>query len=147
MNLIPCAFVWFVAVENDKSYLLLQHRADGMFGTPGGKVEAGETIIEALIREINEEANINGIIHSELDVLTIGVFDSPKYQIHAFVKEISLEYMKWIRKNYYSASHAEEVAGMSILQLTEGSINNLLQLPFAGSGYHEIKKVLEFLRK
>lgn len=145
MNNQVCVFLWMVAIQDSKKYLLLQHRSDGLFGTPGGKVDAGETLMGALIREIEEEANITELVFNESDVLELGIFDSANYEVHSYVKEISLSYMKSIRSTYLQSSHSDEVAGMSILELNSRTISNLLQLPFAGSGNKEIKLVLDFL--
>lgn len=144
-ELTSCVFLWLVAFHEDKKYLLLQHRSDGLFGTPGGKVDAGEDLATALIREIAEEANITDIVSDLSDVLELGVFDSHNYLVHSYVKEISYSYMKTIRANYLSATHSEEVAGMSILELNSQTIANLVKLPFAGSGNKEINLVLDFL--
>lgn len=143
--LIPCTFLWLVAIQGNNKHLLLQHRADGLFGTPGGKVDAGEDIITALIREIDEEANIKGLVSDATDVLELGTFESNGYIVHSFVKEISVDYMRRIQQGYHQSSHSEEVAGMSILTLTPQTIPRLLKYPFAGSGNKEIRLVLDFL--
>ena len=47
-------------VENNKGEILLvKQRNNGEWVYPGGQVEVGETIIEALIREVREESGIN----------------------------------------------------------------------------------------
>lgn len=145
MNLIPCAFLWLVAIHNNESYVLLQHRADGLFGTPGGKVDPGEDTITALIREIKEEAGITGLVFDATDVLELGKFESRGYLVHSFVKEISYDYMQSIPKQYFGATHSDEVAGMSVLKLTDQTVPRLLTYPFAGSGNSEIRLVLDFL--
>lgn len=144
-NLIPCAFLWLVAIHENEPYLLLQHRADGLFGTPGGKLDPGEDVITALIREIDEEAGIRNLIFDKSDMLELGQFESRGYIVHSFVKEISYEYMKTIPRNYFNATHSDEVAGMSILKITEQTVQRLIALPLAGSGNKEIQRVLDFL--
>ena len=47
-------------VENDKNEILLvKTRHRGLWEIPGGQVESGENLIDALVREIREESGIN----------------------------------------------------------------------------------------
>jgi mutator protein MutT len=54
-------------ILNEKEEVLLLRRADGKFKgcltMPGGKVEPGETLSEAMIREVKEETNLDVIGH------------------------------------------------------------------------------------
>lgn len=51
-------------VENDKSEILLvKHRDKEVWTVPGGQVEIGENLIEALIREIKEESGIDVVVN------------------------------------------------------------------------------------
>lgn len=46
-------------IENEHEEVLLQLRSDThKYGTPGGNMELGETIMETLIREVKEEINL-----------------------------------------------------------------------------------------
>jgi len=50
----------FGVVENDRhEILLLKHRDKGLWMFPGGQVEAGENLIDALLRETREESNMD----------------------------------------------------------------------------------------
>jgi ADP-ribose pyrophosphatase YjhB (NUDIX family) len=58
-------------------HLLLQRRSDnGQWGLPGGPVEIGESVTEAILREVREET---GLL---IDVVRlIGVYSDPRLQI------------------------------------------------------------------
>ena len=59
----PEVCVGAVAVDNDR--LLLVRRghgaAAGEWSVPGGRVEAGETLVEAVVRELLEETGVEGV--------------------------------------------------------------------------------------
>jgi len=50
-------------VENDRGEVLLIHQARHGWGYPGGQVEAGENLIEALQREVREETGAEIEVH------------------------------------------------------------------------------------
>lgn len=72
-------------IKNNK--ILLQKRqntgyCDGMYCLPGGHVESGETQIDALIRELNEELNLYEISSSNFDVFKIIERTSTNKNLH-----------------------------------------------------------------
>ena len=60
----PILVVAWVCVENN-SVLSARSRGQALFYAPGGKIEAGESEIEALVREVDEELGV------DLDVSTV----------------------------------------------------------------------------
>lgn len=68
-------------IERDGKYLMVQEAEDhidnckGKWGAPGGHVNPGETIIDATLREIKEEAGYDVILKN---VCQIGTLTSPK---------------------------------------------------------------------
>ncbi len=65
-------------VEDTQGQILLVRTRNGEWVPPGGKVEAGENLIEALRREIQEESGIDTVV----DYL-IGVYSNTAvYQAH-----------------------------------------------------------------
>lgn len=48
-----------IIVDNNEVYLLRHNKCKGLLVFPSGKVEEGESIEEALIREMKEELNID----------------------------------------------------------------------------------------
>ncbi len=66
-----------VFVRNEKGQVLLEKRSDcGLWGLPGGRIEAGESILEAALREVAEETGLS------IQILRlIGVYSEPADRI------------------------------------------------------------------
>jgi ADP-ribose pyrophosphatase YjhB (NUDIX family) len=64
-------------VQDGDGRILLQRRSDnGLWGLPGGSVEIGESIRDAIVREVREETGLT------VEVLRlIGVYSDPKVQV------------------------------------------------------------------
>ncbi|MFQ6229949.1 NUDIX hydrolase [Nocardia sp. NPDC002869] len=64
-------------VQDDQGRILLIRRSDnGKYSVPGGGLEAGETVAQAVVREVREETGI------EVDVTElVGVFSNPEHVI------------------------------------------------------------------
>lgn len=59
----------FGIVENDnEEILLLKHRNRNLWGFPGGQVEVGENLIDALLRETKEEGNMDIAVNKMFSV-------------------------------------------------------------------------------
>ena len=57
--------------------LLLQQRSDGgQWGLPGGSVEIGESVTEAVIREVREETGLTVSVRR-----LVGVYSEPRLQV------------------------------------------------------------------
>ncbi len=64
-------------IRDGEGRLLLQRRSDnGRWGLPGGSVEIGESVREAIIREVREETGLE----VEVERL-IGVYSDPSLQV------------------------------------------------------------------
>jgi len=64
-------------VRDGEGKILLQRRSDnGLWGLPGGSVEIGESVTQAIIREVREETGLT----IRVDRL-IGVYSDPGFQV------------------------------------------------------------------
>ncbi|MBI4735100.1 MAG: NUDIX domain-containing protein, partial [candidate division NC10 bacterium] len=64
-------------ISNGEGKILLQRRSDnGLWGLPGGSVEIGESVRDAIVREVREETGL-----TVEGVCLIGVYSDPKVQV------------------------------------------------------------------
>jgi len=64
--------VGVIIVDKEDRILLEQRSDNGMWGIPGGAIEPGESVINAAIREVKEETNLD----IEIDGL-LGIYSEP----------------------------------------------------------------------
>lgn len=64
-------------IFNGEGGILLQRRSDnGLWGLPGGSVEIGESVRDAIAREVREETGLVAEV-----VRLVGVYSDPKIQV------------------------------------------------------------------
>jgi ADP-ribose pyrophosphatase YjhB (NUDIX family) len=64
-------------IQNGAGRILLQRRSDnGLWALPGGSVEIGESVREAIVREVREETGLSVEV-----VRLIGVYSDPRTQL------------------------------------------------------------------
>ncbi len=92
-----------VVIKKDGKYLLVQEagpRAFGLWNFPAGKVDEGETIEEAAIREAKEESGYDVELIRKLDIFQ-DVIDRPVQ--HAFEARIIGGELKYPKKEILDA--------------------------------------------
>jgi 8-oxo-dGTP diphosphatase len=88
------------AIFNKQGEVLLQQRTDvGKWGVISGHVEFGETVEQAVLREIMEETNSKASL-----IRLIGVYSSPSSQTYYYANK-TVQYIT----TYFEASLPEDV--------------------------------------
>lgn len=85
----------FIYCTNTNRYLFLlrnQSKYSGTWGVAGGKIEAGESIVESLLREIREE--LGGTIQ-DVKLIPIEKFtsDNGNFVYHTFIAPVDEEFV------------------------------------------------------
>jgi 8-oxo-dGTP diphosphatase len=119
----PVLAVLAVLVRDGK--VLLVQRGNqpdrGKWGFPGGKVELGETVTAAAVRELNEETGIDA---APGEVLTVLDFmdrdDSGAIRYHYAMVCVRLD---WITGEGIAASDAMDVAWMTLAEIAGLGLN------------------------
>jgi 8-oxo-dGTP pyrophosphatase MutT (NUDIX family) len=99
----------FVAVRGVGGRLLLVRRCDtGAWELPGGRVDVGETAVQAAVRETAEEAGVDVLVTG-----LFGVFTDPGYVIRSVTGEV--------RQQFALVFHARAIGGVPHGDLHETS--------------------------
>jgi 8-oxo-dGTP pyrophosphatase MutT (NUDIX family) len=98
--------------KSTKRYLFLLRngdRHDGSWGLVGGKVEAGETVVEGLTREIAEELG-GKIIDATLIPIEKFTSDSKNFEYHTYQITVDEEFVPVLNKEHrgYCWVHLED---------------------------------------
>jgi HAD superfamily hydrolase (TIGR01450 family) len=84
----PVAYAWpqrilpgvaAVAIDSESRILLIQRSDNGLWGIPTGHIEPGETIAEAITREVHEETGL----HVSIERVS-GVYSEPTAQVYTY---------------------------------------------------------------
>ena len=90
---IAAVGAWFYALDTDRYLYLMRNdqRHPGSWGLPGGKVESGETLLDALQRECEEEL---GQWPDTSKLVPVEQFTSAdeRFHYHTFLSVIAVEF-------------------------------------------------------
>jgi 8-oxo-dGTP pyrophosphatase MutT (NUDIX family) len=137
---------WGDECWNTKVSLLgLIMRWDGSFGFVGGKVDGGENLIDAAIRETLEEVGTT-INESQLTLLCSHemIDGNFKQNTHMFVCTVTPDEIYEIQKNSQTSDHGKiESSGFNVVHMVKESFVNLPLLAWAGTGKQELNILIE----
>jgi 8-oxo-dGTP pyrophosphatase MutT (NUDIX family) len=92
-SVVNAVGIWFYALNTERYLYLLRNdpRHPGTWGLPGGKMEPGETIIQTIERECNEEM---GFLPNYIKLAPIEKFTSSdsKFGYHTFFCSVEKEF-------------------------------------------------------
>ena len=104
-TLIDAVGVWFYSIATDRYLYLLRNdvKNPGCWGLPGGKVDRGENLQEALTRECTEEI---GIWPEAIKLVPIEKFTSidNRFSYHTFFCLVEKEFVPILNNEHYGYS-------------------------------------------
>lgn len=123
--------------------ILTAVRWDNRFGYIGGRVEKGESLEEALVREVSEEIGFDlNPYKDNIDIICKNHHAKKSLDIYTCECKISIDDMRFILGNWFSAKDAEfEIAG--ICAINSEYNEKMLKNNFAATAKYEMETFLK----
>ncbi|UOX90245.1 NUDIX domain-containing protein [Amycolatopsis sp. FBCC-B4732] len=108
-------------IQDDHGRILMIRRTDNnLYSIPGGQLELGETLAQAVVREVREETGIECEV-SEV----IGVYSDPEHVIAYDDGEVRQEFSICFRASWVSGTLRTSSESSEVLWVTPGSMDKL----------------------
>lgn len=129
--------------KNILAVMPLTRAWQGNMGWIGGMVDEGETILQALVREVKEETNVN-IDASKLKPLCRHIKEEGGIDIITYYYETTQEEaLEWIRNTTHAEHFGAETGGLNMIQIHEKSIDIVEKGFWAATAGIELKIFLD----
>jgi 8-oxo-dGTP pyrophosphatase MutT (NUDIX family) len=136
---------WGESAWNSKIALLgFAMRWDASFGFVGGKVDEGETLVQAAVRETMEEVGTT-ITEEQLTLMCSHEMEDGDFHqnTHLYLCEVTPDEIYNIRTNSATSEHGRvEAAAFNVVHMVDDAYKNLRQLPWAGTAREELELLL-----
>ncbi|MBX9668059.1 MAG: NUDIX hydrolase [Candidatus Obscuribacterales bacterium] len=141
------------AKEQTFSHVLMQLRWDGAFGFPGGKVDPGETLKQACVREADEEIGAQ-LTEEQLIHVCSHKEEGGNFAAHLYAVEVDeAGLQEAIRRSWTAKDAIAEACGVIAPRISMYGVNAdkgislfLSRAPMSFSARHEFILVLERLK-
>ena len=135
----------FGVIHSETHFLMIMRRG-GELGFPGGKVEQGESLVDALVREVHEEVGIGIDPKGSLNLFSTE--ETKKFQCHLYMTPaISHRILASLVAMSADAKDAKSVDGVLLLKKKPCLIDSLIKaFPLAPTVKEELeayKAILE----
>ena len=85
-------------IHYDRKKIIAVSRKEGTIGLPGGKVEPGETNLQAAIREYKEEVRLD--LHPTLFLFDPYVSQTKDFEVHTYLLCMSHSFLRDLRDTH-----------------------------------------------
>ncbi len=119
-------------------------RWDGSLGFVGGSVDSGESLVEAVIREVKEETDYTVTTDMLVPVCSHLMTEGKEKHTHLFAVKLTVDQMYEMRNSQAQAWHGRvESAGMNVVHMVPDAPKNLLANSWAGTAKLELEILLK----
>lgn len=128
----------FVCFKTEDQFLMIR-RKDGSWGFPGGKVEDGETLRGAAVREVKEEIGVS--FHYRDMKISCSHKINPTLKSNLFIKKVKKHFLLdcLVKSLDGKATHSHEISGAALFNIKDFKTDGMT---FAPTVLEELKEVL-----